>query len=596
MLTLPDPRLGTPDLASPWRFLLWHARKMWRTLAAGLALAIVWTLAQALVPWAVGRTIDAGVGARDGGALARWCLLLLALGVTQVGAGVLRHRMAVWQWMQGALRTQQLVGEHTAAHGTAVSAGATTGEVVATVARDAPRIGDLFDVSTRFAAAVVGYAVVAVLLLRVDVLLALFVLLGVPVLSASLAVVVRPLNARQSAQRDAEGELTALGADTVAGLRVLRGIGGEERFAARYAVRSQAVRRAGVRVAPFQASLDSTQVLLPGAFVVLLTWLGARAAVEGRITAGELVTLYGSAAFLAQPLGTASEALGKYVRCMVATRRVLAVLRVRAAHSGGADGPVRPPGGHAAAAGGGVLFDPDSGLHVAAGRLTALVAPVTEEASRLAHRFARLDADLPSAPDAPDRPDGHGGTPAAAPRLDGTPVDLLDVDDLRRRVLVSEAQPRLFTGRLRDEIDPDGAHDDDQVLAALHVADAHDVLDALPEGLDAEVQEQGRSFSGGQRQRLALARALLADPDVLVLVEPTSAVDAHTEARIAERLHTARAGRSTVVTTASPLLLDRADSVALLVGGRVVAQGTHRELLRTTPAYRRTVARDEDDT
>ncbi len=104
--------------------------------------------------------------------------------------------------------------------------------------------------------------------------------------------------------------------------------------------------------------------------------------------------------------------------------------------------------------------------------------------------------------------------------------------------------------------------------------------------------ERGRSFSGGQRQRLVLARALAADPEVLVLVEPTSAVDAHTEARIAARLRAHRAGRTTVVTTVSPLLLDAVDEVAFLVDGRVVATGTHADLLADRPAYRSVVVRD----
>ena len=126
------------------------------------------------------------------------------------------------------------------------------------------------------------------------------------------------------------------------------------------------------------------------------------------------------------------------------------------------------------------------------------------------------------------------------------------------------------------------------------MASALDVLDALPDGLDGLVEERGRSYSGGQRQRLALTRAL-ADPEVLVLVEPTSAVDAHTEARISSRLVMARAGRTTVVTTASPLLLGEADEVLFPEGGRVAASGTHHELLTSHAAYRDVVIRGEGD-
>ena len=169
------------------------------------------------------------------------------------------------------------------------------------------------------------------------------------------------------------------------------------------------------------------------------------------------------------------------------------------------------------------------------------------------------------------------------------------MDAVRRRIVVSEADPLLFSGPLRRELDPWARAGDDDVDAAVAVANAEDVIEALPAGLDALVDERGRSFSGGQRQRLVLARALLSQAETLVLVEPTSAVDAHTEARIAQRLREARAGRTTVVVTTSPLVLDQADRVALIEGGRVVAEGSHRELLASSRGYRDTVTRGEEE-
>ena len=130
----------------------------------------------------------------------------------------------------------------------------------------------------------------------------LTVLIGVPALTAMLGLLVKPLQRRQSEHREQSGKLTTLGTDTVAGLRVLRGIGGEQTFVERYVRRSQQVRAAGVRMAGVQATLDAAQVVLPGIFVVLVTWLGARLAVQGRIDVGELVTFYGLAAFLVTPL------------------------------------------------------------------------------------------------------------------------------------------------------------------------------------------------------------------------------------------------------------------------------------------------------
>jgi len=126
------------------------------------------------------------------------------------------------------------------------------------------------------------------------------------------------------------------------------------------------------------------------------------------------------------------------------------------------------------------------------------------------------------------------------------------------------------------------------------VAAAQDAVDAIPGGRHGLLASRGRNLSGGQAQRLRLARALLAEPEVLVLIEPTSAVDAHTEAAIASRLRAARQGRATVLITTSPLLLDAADRVAYLAGGRVTAAGRHRDLLSASPAYADAVTRGED--
>src|SRR5205823_5015946 len=154
----------------------------------------------------------------------------------------------------------------------------------------------------------------------------------------------------------------------------------------------------------------------------------------------------------------------------------------------------------------------------------------------------------------------------------GRPLTGMALDEVRARILVADHDSYVFAGTLR-EILREG-----DLGAALHTASAEDVVDALPDGLDTAIEARARTLSGGQRQRVRLARALLAEPDVLILVEPTSAVDAHTEARIAERLRAARSGRTTVVLATSPLLLGRADTVAYLSGGRIVATGTHAEL------------------
>jgi ABC-type multidrug transport system fused ATPase/permease subunit len=565
-LPVADP--GDPDTRSPARLLIWVGQQQRATLLLGVGFGVLWMVAQAFMPFAIGRAIQRGIVDHDNGALAAWTLTLLGLGATQAFAGVMRHRFAVFNWLQASFLMAQVVAHHAARTGPAVRARLSTGEVVATVSNDAMRAGGAFDITARLSGAVVSYIVVAFILLSSSVTLGLVVLLGLPVLVALLAFVIKPLQARQREQREEVGKLTALGADTAAGLRVLRGIGGEQAFYDRYKRRSQEVRWAGVRVAYPQSTLDAAQVFIPGLFVVLVTWLGARFAVSGRINAGELVAFYGYAAFLVIPLRTAAEAVDKVTRSLVGARRMLSVLEIERHVDDPASPAAEPPHGVA-------LSDTRSGLVVAPDELVCLVSADPAETVALADRLGRFGDE-----------DGV--------LLGDVSLAALPVEVVRRRIVVSEADPILFAGTLRSELDPWGRAEehDDRIYEAIAVANAEDILDALPAGLDSPVEERGRSFSGGQRQRLVLARALLADAEILVLVEPTSAVDAHTEARIAERLRDARRGRATVIVTTSPLVLDRADRVVLVEDGRVVAEGRHRELMRSSAAYRSVVTRD----
>ena len=234
------------------------------------------------------------------------------------------------------------------------------------------------------------------------------------------------------------------------------------------------------------------------------------------------MAFYGYAAFLVIPLRTAAEAVDKITRAFVGARRMLDMLAVeRLVHDPEEPAAEPPPGA--------LLAD---GAH----RRSSSSRGSSPRSSRASRRTAAELADrLGRFVDDP-------GVTLGGVRLVDLPVEVV-----RRRVVVSETDPMLFSGSLRRELDPGGAADDERVLAAVGVANAEDVLEALPEGLDAQVEERGRGFSGGQRQRLVLARALLSDAEMLVLVEPTSAVDAHTEARVARRLREARAGRTTVV-------------------------------------------------
>ena len=548
------------------RFLWWLVTGQWHTMVLGALFGITWMVAQAALPMVIGRAIDEGVAARDTNALLMWTGVMLGIGLVQAAAGIIRHRFAVTNWLTAAYRTVQLVARQAVNLGATLPKKVATGEVVAIGTNDLSHLGNAMDVTARAAGAVVSFLVVAVILLRTSVTLGLLVLVGVPLLLVAVGPLLKPLQRRNLAQREMMGELSNLATDIVSGLRVLRGIGGERVFHDRYVRESQKVREAGVQVGRLQSVLDALQILLPGVFVVTVVWLGARFAVQGRITAGELVAFYGYAAFLMIPLRTATEFANKWIRAFVAARRVIRVLALEPEVAGAST-----PEAYAERPAGAELLDVRSGLCVPAGQLTAVVSDPAEDSAEVADRLGRYaDGEV---------------------LWGGVPLDLMDPAVVRRRIVVSDTASTLFSGRLEDQLDVRG-RGPQQVAAALHTASAEDVLEALPDGMDTVVTERGRSFSGGQRQRLVLARALAADPEVLVLVEPTSAVDAHTEARIAERLRTHRVGRTTVVTTSSPLLLDRVDNVAFLRNGVVAAWGSHRQLLADVPAYRALVTRE----
>ena len=575
---LPEVDPGRPPLTTPAAFIWWQTKRQRGVLLGAIAVGVLGALCQAAVPFILGQAVDDGLAQGLTWPLLRWCLVLLGVGAILVFAGAFGHRLDVINWLRASLNTSQLIGHHVTRTGSAITKELPTGEVVATVASDALRLGEVYAQAARFLGGVVAYIVVAIVLLQSSVTLGLAVLVGLPVVASVLALMVRPLQKRQAAQREASGRLTTLGSDTVSGLRILRGIGGEDVFVGRYREQSQKVRQAGVAVAGTQSVLDALQALLPGLFLAGVVWFGAHLALRGEITTGQLVTFYGYAAYLTEPLRAATQAVQSGTRAVVASRKIIKVLQVEYAVRDEGTTPAPPEGSE--------LVDEASGLVAHPGQLLAVVSAEEDVSAGIITRMARFD-------------DG-----ASAVRWGPTLLEDVPLADVRERIVLAEATPSLFTGTLSGELDVRGRATQGQMYEALRVADAQDVLDSVPDGLHGELAEKGRSLSGGQRQRVALARALLSEAEVLLLIEPTSAVDAHTEARIAEHLANARRGRTTVLVSASPLVLDQVDDVAFVHDGRVLIRGAHRELLHkadaghaAATAYRNVVSRAsaEDD-
>ncbi|WP_329146265.1 ABC transporter ATP-binding protein/permease [Streptomyces sp. NBC_01456] len=555
------------------RYLWWLVSSQRGRVAAGATYGSLWMVGLMLPPYVLSRAIDDGLVSGRMPVLLGWVAVLLAVGVGNAWLAVMRHRTMTRIRMDATFRTVRAVVAQSLRLGAALTRKTTAGEVVTIGIGDVAVISQTLTMTGPGVGAVLAYAVVAVLLLAVSPLLALVVLLGVPLLAVLVGPLLGRLQGAETRYRERQSGLAAQLTDLVGGLRVLSGLGGKEVFAARYRHASQALRAEGYRVGAVTSWVQALGVGLPTLFLAAVVWLAARMAAQGEITVGELVAVYGYAAALVVPVSFFIEGGYDLTRGVVAARRVVRFLRLE---PDTADGRREPATGQGIPEAPAVLRDPASGVEVVPGLLTVLAAARPADSAAVVDRLGRF---------------ADSAATWGAVRLDEIPLPRI-----REHILVADNEADLFAGTLREVVAGRRDRSDEEIGRALHTALAEDIVRGLPDGLDAPVEAQGRNLSGGQRQRLRLVRALLADPEVLLAVEPTSAVDAHTEAAVAARLHTARAGRTTVVTSTSPLLLDRADTVCFLVDGAVAAVGSHRALLAEQPGYRRLVTREADET
>ena len=591
----PDAPLPHPPSLGAGALLRWLLRRAAVPVTLATLAACTSNIIQAIVPAFLGQALDAGIENGLNGRVWGIGALLLVLFVVYAVGDTMMSYFGVTAWMRTAFDVDRLVGRQISATGKDLSRQVSTGEVATIIASDADYLGKFIEHLPALLGAAASFLVVAVLMLRTSVSLGLIVILGMPLVAAIVTLVIRPLQKRQAVQREAQSAVTTITTDTVAGLRILRGIGGEDVFARRYRDASQELRRRGVEVASSQATLMTLQVLLPGLFAAIVVWVAARMAVAGSLTPGGLITFYGYTAYLSWPLWVFTSSVQDYTRAVVGARRLSRLLEVAPAAGSLVERlNLDPAAAHAVS---GDLVDTGSGLRLKEGRMTALVCPDPQVSADLATRLGRFTDAGPTV------------------TLAGRPLTTMPLEQVRASVVVSGATAQLFTGTLREALDvrsgpdpqPAGLEDllcaeterttgadvdqqvrpqereapgDERLIEAIGIADAGDVLTSLSEGLAGMITEKGRSLSGGQRQRVALARALLTEAPTLALIEPTSALDSHTEARVAAQVHRARAGRTTVVVTASPLVLEACDEVILLdSSGTELLRSTHRELM-----------------
>jgi putative ABC transport system ATP-binding protein len=564
----------TPQVITGRAVLLDSIRHHRRQLITAAVLLCGHQGGEALVPVLVGVVIDGAVGTGDTGSLLFW---LAVLGLDFLALSFSYRFGARRAWLADVRADQRMrhaVADRVLHPAGGAETGRLPGALTSIAVADAKRVGVLNFALPLGLAAFAALVVAAVSLLRISLPLGLLILLGTPPLLYAVHLLGKPLERRSGPEQERAAQASGVAADLVAGVRVLKGIGAEPAAVRRYTATSRDALAATLRATGAQAWYSGAVLAVNGLFLALVALVGGRLAAEGDITIGGLVSAVGLAQFLLGPLEIFGWVNGRFAQARASAARIAEVRSAAPAVSGGTAAPVADGPGHLRIRGlrtPGLAAGVD--LDVAAGETVGLVVPDPAVAAALLQVLGR-----------------EQDPQAGSVELDGVDLARMPPAAARAEVIVAAHDARLFAGTVLENVlvGRGAGPGDPAVDGAMRAAQADQVADALPDGRDTEIAEQGSSLSGGQRQRVALARALAAQARVLVLHDPTTAVDAVTEARIAAGLREVRAGRTTLVLTTSPALLAAADRVVVLDRDRR-AEGSHAELLHTDAAYRELV-------
>jgi ATP-binding cassette subfamily B protein len=565
-----------------WRFV----RAVIRSQASGVVGAalsgLLWQVGAVSAPLMVKYAIDHGVLTKDRHALLIWLGALLGVGLLEMTAGAVRHLYAIRNRARSDARVRDAIFAHALRLDASYHDRVGPGELMSRASSDSEHVARMMDSIGHTIGYVLTVFAVAIVLLVLDWRLALIVLIPLPLISFAAWAYSRRYHARTERLQERWGEAATLVEETVSGIRVVKGLGAGGPLAAEFRTRSRAIVDRALEIARLDAVFMPTLEFLPLLGLLAVLWVGGRRVIAGDLSLGSFVAFNAYVAMLVWPLRVLGQRVTTLQKAVGASARISEVLDAEPQlreprHPEKLERPVRGEVRLSA-----VQFGHQGGrpvldgldLHVAPGESVALVGATGSGKSTVAGLLARLyDPD------------------AGSVSIDGHDVRALRIADVRGAVALAFEETFLFTDTVRENIRfarPD-AHDED-VERAAELAGAAGFIADLPDGYDTLLGERGFSLSGGQRQRVAIARAILANPAVLVLDDATSAVDATKEHEIRAALRTVMSGRTTLVIAHRPATIALADRVAVLEGGRIVEQGTHAELLRSSLRYRALLA------
>ncbi len=391
------------------------------------------------------------------------------------------------------------------------------------------------------------------------------------------------------AVQESQAELSTRAQESFAGVRVVKSFAHEEHEVTSFAERAERSRAANLDLSDARALFQPVIGFMKGGALVLTLLVGGRMMAQGTLGLGDFLAFNLYAAMLMWPMISLGWVISLWQRGRAAMDRLATLLdeepEIRDAPDALAPATVR---GELEVRALTFRYDgaptpalEDVSFRVPAGHTLAVVGPTGAGKSTLLALLPRILA-----------------TPAGCVFLDGEPVERLRLDTLRRAMGFVPQDTFLFSDTIRenvafgfDDSRENAANLEPRVRDALAKARVADEIDALPQGLDSLLGERGVNLSGGQRQRTAIARALAADPPILLLDDCLSAVDARTEAEILANLREVLAGRTTVLVTHRVAAARLADEILVLDGGRVVARGTHAALLAEDGLYARLAQR-----
>lgn len=543
-----------------------------------VAAMIVYTLTGLAVPYLAKVAIDSGIGRRDLGVVSIVIILFVAATILNLGASYAQTYLVGWVGQRTILDIRRALFAHIQKLSLDFFSRQKTGWIVSRLTNDIDALDQLVtDGVTSLVTNGLTLIGAAGLLLVLDWRLALAILAVMPLLLAA-TLVFRSHSARSYAKvRDRIANVSAHLQESISGIRVIKAFRREQADRRLLDHANAAYRDANMETVVQSGIYFPLVEFLSAAAIVVVLWYGGSLVSDRAVEIGVLVAFIAYLGSFFDPVQQLSQLYNTLQASMAAVNKIFTVLDTEPDLRDAPDAaPLTDVHGEIEFRDVTFSYDKMSDvLHqisfsVPAGRTIALVGPTGAGKSTLVKLLARFYD--------PDR-----GTVL----IDGRDLRGVTTRSLREQLAIVPQEAFLFSGSVLDNIRfgrPEAS--EDEVRRVARIVGAHDFIAALPEGYATDVREGGTALSTGQRQLVSFARALLADPRVLILDEATSSVDAESERRIGEAMHVIFAGRTSVVVAHRLSTVRHADDILVIDGGRLVEHGTHQELLRAGGRYR----------